>query len=97
MLFRELCGGLLAVAGKLPRASGSRRFSDRNRRVRLPITVLRHYGIALLLTSHQPSIYGRSRPAYPITAHRFLEAYLAGRVWQSADDAVIAAVCSFNR
>ena len=46
MLFRELCGGLLAVAVKLPSASGSRRFSDRNRRWRLPITLLRHCDIA---------------------------------------------------
>ena len=49
MLFRELCGGLLAVAGKLPRASGSRRFSNRNWRWRLPITLLRHCGIADVL------------------------------------------------
>ena len=54
-----------------------------------------HYcGIALLpTTSRQPSIYGRSRPAYPITARRFLEAWLARRALKRADDAAIAAVC----
>ena len=57
-----------------------------------------HYcGIALLLTSRrQPSVYGRSRPAYPITARRFLKAWLAGRALKSADEAAIAAVCSVN-
>ena len=42
MLLCKLCVGLLAVAVKLPKASGSRRFSDRNRRLPLPITLLRH-------------------------------------------------------
>ena len=42
----KLCDSLFAVAVKLPGVSGSRRFSDRNRRLRLPITLLRHCAIA---------------------------------------------------
>ena len=47
--FTRAAGQSVSVAVKLPRASGSRRFSNRNWRWRLPITLLRHCGIADVL------------------------------------------------